>query len=337
MLVIGVALFLPATALGQAWPVPSHAAPDWSLSSLRLSDQTNDWAHSSSAVSSESLLADSNHDAENVLPVGVGTSHQVATAGSAPSGHHWQVMPQGLIYTSYLAGEKESRIRGVVNYERDNGWIWDITLGGRAGILRYGTAGDRQPEGFQVDIEGAGAPRLDLAEDRDVDAADFRFGVPITWGTQHHQVKLAYYHLSSHLGDEFLLKNPGFNRLNYSRDEIVLGYSYRPVAPLRLYAEAGWAFFADVAEPWEFQFGFDFAPAGATGIDGAPFVAANGHLREEVDFGGNFVIQAGWAWRRSPTSGIFRAGVQYFNGKSEQFSFFDDYESKFGAGLWYDF
>ena len=34
---------------------------------------------------------------------------------------------------------------------------------------------------------------------------------------------------------------------------------------------------------------------------------------------------------------LFRAGVQYFSGKSDQYQFFKQYEEKIGLGLWYDF
>jgi hypothetical protein len=70
---------------------------------------------------------------------------------------------------------------------------------------------------------------------------------------------------------------------------------------------------------------------------GAPFAAVNGHLREEVDFGGNFVAQAGWAWRRGPATGLYRLGVEYYNGKDDQFSFFDNSVEKIGFGMWYDY
>jgi len=75
-------------------------------------------------------------------------------------------MPQGLIYRSYLAGAKESRFRSVWNDERHDGGIWDITLGGNVGLLRYGTTGDVRPEGWQLGIEGAGLVRLDIDEER---------------------------------------------------------------------------------------------------------------------------------------------------------------------------
>ncbi|MEM9660200.1 MAG: DUF1207 domain-containing protein, partial [Planctomycetota bacterium] len=210
-------------------------------------------------------------------------------------------------------------------------------LGGHVGLLRYGTSGDVRPEGWQLSIEGAALVRLDRDMKMDVTATDYRFGIPLTWGDAVSQTKFAYYHLSSHLGDEFLLVNSGFPRLNYSRDVLVLGHSFYFTEELRIYGEMGYGVYTDISEPWEFQFGFDWSPFGNTGPRGAPFAAVNGHLREEVDFGGNFVAQAGWAWRRSPASGMFRLGVEYYNGKNEQFSFFDDSEQKVGFGIWYDY
>lgn len=248
-----------------------------------------------------------------------------------------QWLPRGILYRSYLAGEKESRFRSFWSYEKTWGWIWDISLGGRVPIFRYGTSGDQRPEGFQVDIEGAGLPRLDMEHQRDLMSVDFRFGVPITFGNRYFQTKFAYYHLSSHLGDEFLLRFPGYNRLNYSRDVLVLGQSIYLTDDLRIYGEAGWAFYSDVAEPWEFQFGLDYSPGQPTGRRGAPFLALNGHLREEVGFGGNFVVQTGWAWRSRPTGGLMRVGMEYFNGKSDQFAFYQNSESKVGLAIWYDY
>lgn len=270
-------------------------------------------------------------------------SHGVAPYCPPPSGagsgqsYQWRLMPQGLIYRSYLAGAKESRFRSVWNNESNDGNIWDLTLGGNVGVLRYGTGGDVRPEGFQIGIEGAGLVRLDIDEERDVDAADFRGGFPLTWGDSVNQVKFAYYHLSSHVGDEFLLKNIGFTRLNYSRDVLVLGDSYYLREDWRVYGEAGYAVDCDVSGPWEFQFGAEWIPGGRTGGRGAPFAAVNGHLREEVDFGGNAVFQTGWAWRRSPASGVFRLGVEYYNGKDDQFSFFNESVEKVGFGMWYDY
>ena len=249
----------------------------------------------------------------------------------------WRMLPDGLIYRNYLAGAKESRIRGVYSYEKDRGYLWDVSLGGKVSILRYGTGGEQRPEGFEIQLEGAGLLRLDPEANMDVEATDYRIGAPLVWGNRVYQMKFGYYHLSSHLGDEFLLRHPNYDRLNYSRDVIVWGHSYYATRRLRFYAEAGWAFASEIAKPWEFQFGIDYSPYFATGTRGAPFFAFNGQLREEVDFGGAFVAQAGWAWRGSPASGLLRFGVDYYNGKSDQFSFYDHHENKVGMAVWYDY
>ena len=78
------------------------------------------------------------------------------------------------------------------------------------------------------------------------------------------------------------------------------------------------------------------APARPTGIRGAPFFAVNGHLREELNYSGNFVLQAGWAWR-GQSSHLLRTGLHYYNGLSDQYSFYRNFEQQIGAGVWYDF
>jgi hypothetical protein len=249
----------------------------------------------------------------------------------------WQLMPEGLIYRSYMAGMKEPRFAAQWVYEKDEGSFWDTTLGGRVAVVRYGTTDPLHPQGWEVDFEGAAFPRLDIGSGLDLTSADFRVGVPLTYGRGRYQMKLAFYHLSSHLGDEYMLKHPTATRINYSRDVFVCGHSFYPTDRLRLYGEAGWAFYTDGGtEPWEFQFGFDYSAPQPTGFWPVPFVAANAHLREEVDFGGNFVVQAGLLWRGA-TGHLWRMGMHYFTGKSEQFEFFNQHEDKIGLGMWFDY
>ena len=243
------------------------------------------------------------------------------------------VAPPGLLYKNYLAGVHEPRLSIVSAYERELEWIWEASLGGHVGLLRYGTPGAVGVEGFQIDVEGAVFSRLD--QNQQLVATDFRIGVPLTYAAGRYQTKFGYYHVSSHLGDEFLLLT-GFPRINYARDSIVWGHAWQMRPALRLYVEAAYSFSTEGgAEPWQFQFGFDYSPAVAN-CCGAPFFAVNGHLREEVDFGGNLVVECGWAWR-GYTGHLLRTGVYYYNGKSSQFEFFNFFEQQIGFGLWYDF
>jgi hypothetical protein len=219
--------------------------------------------------------------------------------------------------------------------ESSQGNLLDSHIAGRVGVLRYGPR--NVPEGFQLDILGGAKLRQDWDDELDVMATDYRYDILGTFGGEQHRFKLGFYHVSSHAGDEFLLKRPEFNRLNFYRDVLVAGYSYYPVPQFRVYGEIGWSFHHELSQPLEFQFGFDYGPAYATGFAGAPFIAMNVHLREEVDFGGNFAAQAGWAWKGDQIDGLFRTGVYYYTGHSPQFSFYAVNEEQIGWGLWYDF
>ena len=249
----------------------------------------------------------------------------------------WQLLPSGLMYKAYLAGGREIRLASQWVQERSQGWLWDATLGGHVGLIRYGTDNDVWPQGWQLDFEGAAFPRLDLEHDRDLVGSDFRFGIPLTTRQGPLEAKFGYYHLSSHIGDEYLQRHHGFTRINYVRETLLLGVAAYLNPNLRLYSEAGWAFHTDGgAKPWEFQLGADFSPAEPTGLAGAPFFAINAHLREENDFGGNMTVQTGWQWR-GRSGHLCRFGMQYFNGMSDQYQFYNRFEEQIGLGLWYDY
>lgn len=248
-----------------------------------------------------------------------------------------QFLPSSIIYKAYLAGEKESRFSSQHVYNRHDGWLWEPTLGARVGVVRYGNHDPVMPQGWQVDVEGSAQARLVIPENVDVRSVDFRAGVLLTRGVGPWRTKFGYYHMSSHLGDEFLLANPDYPRLNFARDAFVLGQAFYVTGSLRVYAEAAWAFYTDVSEPWEFQFGVDYSPALPTGVAGAPFFAINGHLRQEVDFSGNLVVQTGWAWRNQDGGRLLRFGMTYYNGKSSQYSFYQLSDQQIGLGVWYDY
>jgi hypothetical protein len=247
----------------------------------------------------------------------------------------WQIMPNGIMYKPGLANQRQPRMSVQMVHERNIGWFWEPTLGGRAGILRYGTDNEFWPQGWQVDIEGAAYARLD--DGRNMVSTDFGFGIPLTMRQGPWEMKFGYNHLSSHLGDLFMLANPGYPRINYVRESLVLGLAYYVTPILRIYEENGWAFHVDGgAEPWEFRFGADFCTLEPTGTSGAPFCSICAHLRQENDFGGNIDVQTGWLWR-ARTGHTFRMGMQYFNGMSEQAQFYKKFEEQIGVGAWYDF
>lgn len=248
----------------------------------------------------------------------------------------WQLLPDGVLFPTYLAGTRESRLASHWSHVTDLGWVWDASLGGRAGVIRFGTVDPAWPEGWQLDVEGVAFPRLAMEFDHDMVETGFRVGSPLTFRRGRWEGKLAYYHYSSHLGDEWMVRQASFNRVNYKRDAALLALAFRPLPALRLYAEAGWAFVTDGgSQPWEFQFGAEYSSVAPSGPFGAPFLAVNCRLREEVDFGGNFVAQAGWQWRGA-SGNLLRVGAHYFNGMTDQYQFLNEHEEQIGLGVWYD-
>lgn len=249
----------------------------------------------------------------------------------------WQVIPEGLMYRSYLAGEREPRLSAEWYHRQQGGYFWDATLGTRVGLFRYGTTNPYWPEGFQLDVEGGAFLRMTADDYRDMVATDFRGGVPITYRCGPLETKFGYFHISAHAGDEFILHHPDFVRINYVRDTLVAGAALRPIPDVRIYAEVAWAIWIDGgAEPWEFQFGVEYSPVEPTGASGAPFFAINAHLREENKFGGVLSVQTGWQWRNAFMR-LLRFGVFYQTGESSQYEFYSRHEDNLGLGLWYDF
>ncbi len=48
-------------------------------------------------------------------------------------------------------------------------------------------------------------------------------------------------------------------------------------------------------------------------------------------------MQAGWQWRGGLALSTFRIGLQYLNGKSTQYEFYNNFEQRVGWGIWYDY
>jgi hypothetical protein len=333
-------LMVPSESLGQQ----DLSTGDLSFSSLSpVGVHTFPWTTEQTEVSSTQVSTSMREADDIFLPPPSSFDEHLKKSASAEVKNNdpWfsQVLPQGIIYRSYWAGVHEPRLGLQLISESGGGSFWDPTVGARIGLLRYGNDDPLHPQGWQLDIEGAAMARLTLDYWRDLDSVDFRGGVPLTYGIDNWQFKLGYYHLSSHLGDEYAINNPGSlaERVNYVRDAVVLGVSNYPVESMRLYAEMAYAFNAtDGAEPWELQFGTELSRPGVTGPHGTPFFALNAHLREEHDFGGDLTTQTGWLWR-DQTGHVLRIGAFYFNGKSSQYQFYNDSQQQVGGGIWYDF
>ncbi len=252
--------------------------------------------------------------------------------------YDWHLLPDGLLWRSYLAGPHEPRISTVIFNDNSGGVFWDATLGGRVGLLRYGTAGAKRPSGIQWDLEGATITRLDILHAEDVESLDYRFGTEITAADGPWAIKFGYFHISSHVGDEYLVRNPTFDRINYVTESWIIGGSHSPSDSIRLYGEFANAFRASGgAKRYQFQTGAEYTPVARSPRVGAPFAAVNLNFREAVDYDVSTTVQIGWSFQGPESGRRLRFGAQYADGPTSQYSFFERRESYLGLGVWFDY
>ena len=258
----------------------------------------------------------------------------------APHQSGWQLLPDGLLYNTYLAGYKEPRIQWTNLYDtKEKQRLTEAVLGGRVGILRNGTYGAVNAEGFQLDLDGAVFARiLPDAESTMLVGSDYRVGLMGTWRRGNLAAKTGYYHISSHVGDEYLIAHPTFNRINYVRDSLLFGMTCDIRSDLQVYGEIGVAPGTQGgAKTFEFQFGSQYTPKADRPSAGAPYLGFNTHLREEFNYNGSVNFVAGWGWMGPASRRRLRVGMQYYTGPSMQFEFFDKYENLLGGGVWFDY
>ncbi len=279
--------------------------------------------------------------AEEIFDDGNGTEGEPAVGlpdGASLRYEEWQLLPNDIMYPSYLAGEKEPRFQAVWLRGADGIWKWETALGGRVALLRHGTVNTTRPEGWELQLEGAALARVQVFEpSAPLDATDYRVGFLSVWREGAVAVKAGYYHLSSHAGDEFLIANPNYQRINYVRDSAILGTFIDLTDKIQIYGEVGYAGTDGGAKPLEFQYGIQMSPQGPTGIRGKPFAAINGHTRQDRGWITSVNMNAGWQWRGTRSNHLWRLGMQYYNGPSMQWEFVGRRESIGGGGLWYDF
>ena len=265
----------------------------------------------------------------------------LAPAAAAQDGaaYRWRPLPPSLLFKPFIAGVKAPRMSAEVLSNRGGRTgdaTLDATLGARLGLMRYGQAGP-DANGWQLDVQAAAFTRLNGDEEMDVDATDFRAGVPLSYRRGGTAVSFGYDHISTHMGDEFLERHPRFQRVNYSRDALLLSVRQRLNADFTVYGEAAWAFYQDGgSEPWAFQSGLEFFRE-LSPTTGGPVAAVNSQLRQEHDFGGRFTSVAGWQWRNPESGRLLRLAAKYETGKSRYYELFGEDETAVGIGLFYDF
>ena len=158
----------------------------------------------------------------------------LAGAPAAPAAET-VALPQGFLFEPLLADPKRPRFFVSVLDARVGGLETTaaaVAYGGRYGLVRW--PGSRRRAGWQLNLAGAVFAQFDLeAPSMDLINADYTLGLPLTYRRGRDALRLRVYHQSSHLGDEFLLRNDP-ERVNLSYEAAEALYS-RDIGTARAY------------------------------------------------------------------------------------------------------
>ena len=165
-----------------------------------------------------------------------GTGIHAAEAGGTVG------FPQDQIFCPLLADPKEPRsfvswLRGTFRSLDDPSGtgttIGSVGVGDSFGLIRWN--GSTAGNGVQLDLVGSIFAQFDLgAPSNDLINADYIIGVPLTFRHSGFSFRTKIYHQSSHLGDEYLLRDEDIERENLSFESFEFLAS-QEIGALRVY------------------------------------------------------------------------------------------------------
>lgn len=253
--------------------------------------------------------------------------------------------PRGDLFCPLLADPK--RVGSFASYVRGRSSsafgtdLASVGVGDRLGLARWN--GPIVGEGVQVSLEGSIFAQFDLdTKSYDLINADYVVGLPLTFRRARVSGRFRFYHQSSHLGDEYLLR-PGSARENFAFEapESMLSVD---VGPLRAYGGAEYLFNRqpERGRSWVGHGGVELRQPGglaASGRLGRIRLVAGADVKavEELDWDVAFSARAGFEIGREPgeehRSRRWSLLAEYYEGGSPYGQFFREQVSYYGVGL----
>ena len=256
-------------------------------------------------------------------------------------------LPRGDVFCPLLADPKGQR--SFVSYLHETSDQGDINLGSVGisdafALLRIG--GPKPGDGFQISLAGSVFAQFDLdSSSYDLVNADYIIGLPMTFRRQAFSMRFRLYHQSSHLGDEFLLRenNPKFVRENLSFEaaEMILSLDG---GPFRIYGGGEYLLRRDPKdlERYVAHGGIELRPARRLvrfgTVAGVRFVAGGDvKASEEQDWKPAVSVRTGFEFDRprdtDPPGRRWGLLFEAYTGPSPYGQFFRNQVRYFGAGI----
>ena len=269
-------------------------------------------------------------------------------SGTTENGKFHSVgLPADDVFRPLLADPKEPRFSGNLQRVRFRDVGESVNVAAVGFGETFGLWGLRQEKncnGLQINIFGAVFSQFNLdAPSSDLINSDFQFGLPITLRHGPLSARLRVLHQSSHIGDEFLLNNPDFKRVNLSF-EMVEAIGSLDIGWARVYGGGGYLYSRKPAlDRGVFQWGLELrAPRRPTlileslveGLLFAPVFGANFRSVEELGWNINTSLLGGLEWSRRTSTRRLRLLLSYYHGHNPYGQFFDQRINAYGIGLY---
>ena len=246
------------------------------------------------------------------------------------------------LYPPYAADPRRSRhimsIARAMNSDLPaaGDWRWALSIGGEYGIARLFRESDPK-RGWQFGAEARFYTQFDIDHDLDEIGHDGRLGAVLVKGLGRDlALRVTFHHTSSHVGDEYLLRNDIRERLSVRKEELSTGVSWKLGQWWRTYAEAGYGLNLGVRnEPLRLQTGIE--------VESWP-ILANGHWYagldltsfQENDFEISTNLQTGIVFPFGDADRWYRFGIELYDGRAQLDSFFLFHETYLVVGVWLD-
>ncbi|MHB8534250.1 MAG: DUF1207 domain-containing protein [Sulfuricaulis sp.] len=247
-----------------------------------------------------------------------------------------RALPETELFTPLMADPRQPRFSmSYQNYHTASNRFSaaSVALGEYFGFAQglFGESGSSQ-----IGIQAAVFALFNLdAPSSDLVNADYWVGFPLSYRKGPWSYLVRLYHQSSHLGDEFLLGNPGINRVNLSYEELEGLASYE-WERWRVYGGGGYLIHSEPQlAPKQLHAGAEYIrPRAAGKFD---FVAAvDLRAPEEIDWRVSRSYQAGMEFKGASSRRV-RLMLEYYRGRSPNGQFYRESLRYTGLGLYFGF
>jgi hypothetical protein len=211
-----------------------------------------------------------------------------------------------------------------------------LSAGGRFGMLGIEPA-TKDGRAWQISIDAGLDTIFDTQFRNDAIAWEGNYGLTATTARGSLAVKIAVLHVSSHIGDDYQERTLR-PRINYTREEVAVGASWRWSEPWRAYGEVGFAYRqgAEEQEPGRLQVGLEHESRFGLWQDRfTAYWAADFSSMQERDWRLDTSLQGGLVARSNGRA--YRLLLQFHNGRPPVGEFFQYSEIRLSLGLTIDF